>query len=72
MELKLRLMLVTTSQVDGWTKAKSMLNSTQYQVEVVDAVGVVCIIAEVILYFPGWVGGWVAGGIDHIALSSFN
>ena len=32
-----------------------------------------CFIPEVIPYFSGWVvGGWVAGEVEHIAISAFN
>ena len=76
LNFELKLTLVATSQVDGWTKAKLMLNLTQ--VEVVVEVGAVCFIPEVIQNFSRWVsgrsvGGWAGGGeIENIAISSFN
>ena len=51
--MDLRLKLVTNIPVDGLTKPKLMLNSTQV------GVGVVCFIPEVIQYFYGWVAGWL-------------
>ena len=57
LNFELKLTLVATSQVDGWTKVKLMINSTQGEVAV--GVGVVCFIPEVIQYFYGWVAGWL-------------